>query len=153
MASPNPSPFATTAGEAPAAVSSIEIRATPDAVWRALTDPALTLQYHGAVFESDWTPGSAFRTIRDGKVDVDGEILEVDPPRRLVHTFRAHWSDATLADPVSRVTWEIKELAPGLCRVTLIHDRLTEGSSTAPIVARGGPRILQGLKALLESGA
>jgi uncharacterized protein YndB with AHSA1/START domain len=137
---------------APAAVSTIYIRATPEAIWRALTDPALTARYHGAAFESDWKPGSPLRTLRDGRIDVEGEILEVDPPRRLVHTFRAHWSEATMADPVSRVTWEIEPTAPGICRVTLVHDRLVEGSATARAVTRGGPRILSGIKSLLETG-
>ena len=144
---------ATTTIAAPAAVSTIYIRATPDTIWRALTEPALTLRYHGAAFETDWRSGAAFRTVRDGKTDVEGEILEVDPPRRLVHTFRAHWSEATLADPVSRVTWEIDEVSPGVCRVTLLHDRLVEGSATARIVTSGGPKILSGLKTLLETGA
>lgn len=136
---------------APAAVSTIYIRASPETIWRALTDPALTVRYHGAAFETDWAPGSPFRTIRDGQVDVEGEILEVDPPRRLVHTFRAHWSEATMADPVSRVTWEIEPTAPGICRVTLVHDQLVAGSATARAVTQGGPRILSGLKSLLET--
>jgi uncharacterized protein YndB with AHSA1/START domain len=136
---------------APAAVSRIDIRATPEAIWRALTDPALTVRYHGGAFESDWVPGSPFRSVVDGRTDVEGELLEVDPPRRLVHTFRARWSEATMADPVSRVTWEIEPTGPGVCRVTLIHDDLVEGSATARIVARGGPRILASLKSLLET--
>ena len=97
-------------------------------------------------------PGSPFRTVRDGQTDVEGEILEADPPRRLVHTFRAHWNEAVLADPVSRVTWEIEPAGSGVCRVTLIHDQLVSGSATARIVTSGGPKIVSGLKTLLETG-
>ena len=147
----NPSAPGTTAA-APAAVSVIYIRATAEAIWRALTDPELTVRYHGGAFETDWRSGSRFRTIRDGRPDVEGEILEVAPPRRLVHTFHALWSESTISDPVSRVTWEIEEAAPGVCRVTLVHDQLIDSSATARIVARAGPRILSGLKTLLETG-
>ena len=141
-----------TTATAPAAVSTIYIRATPEVIWRALTDPELTMRYHGALFETDWAPGSAFRTYRDGTLDVEGVIVEVDPPHRLVHTFHARWNADTEADPPSRVTWEIEETRPGICRVTIIHDRLVAGSATARIVTRGGPKILSGLKTLLETG-
>lgn len=137
---------------APAAVSTIYIRAPAERIWHALVDPALTVLYHGAAFETDWLPGSPLRTIRDGQPDVEGELLEVDPPRRLVHTFRALWTEASRSDPPSRVTWEIEEAAPGVCRVTLVHDQLVQGSATARAVTAGGPRILSGLKTLLETG-
>lgn len=137
---------------APAAVSTIYIRATPEAIWHALTDPGLTARYHGAAFETDWATGSPYRTYRDGRLDVEGTIVEVDPPRRLVQTFRALWSEETAAEPPSRVTWEIEETKPGICRVTLVHDRLVAGSATARIVTRGGPMIVSGLKTLLETG-
>jgi uncharacterized protein YndB with AHSA1/START domain len=78
-----------------------------------------------------------------------GEILEVDPPRRLVQSYTAMWSEAVKSEGASRITWEIEQIADS-CRLTLTHDQLREG---APAELYGGhPMVLSGLKTLLETG-
>jgi uncharacterized protein YndB with AHSA1/START domain len=79
----------------------------------------------------------------------EGENLEVDPPRRLVQTFTALWSDEAEAEEASRVTWEIEPVGDS-CRLTVTHDQLREGVS--PEIYGGWPQILSGLKTLLETG-
>jgi len=79
----------------------------------------------------------------------EGEIVEVDPPRRLVQTFTALWSDDVKAEGTSRVTWEIEPIEDS-CRVTVIHDQLREGANDQ--LYGGWPMILSGLKTWLETG-
>jgi uncharacterized protein YndB with AHSA1/START domain/DNA-binding transcriptional ArsR family regulator len=141
-----------TTAPAPAVVSSIYIRATPETVWRALTEPALVARYHGAAIETDWAVGSPWRQRRGDKVLTEGQIVEADPPRRLVQTFHAVWDEAVSADPESRVTWEIEPAMPGVTKVTLIHDELIADSATFAEVSKAGSLILSGLKSLLETG-
>jgi uncharacterized protein YndB with AHSA1/START domain len=78
-----------------------------------------------------------------------GENLEVDPPRRLVQSFTALWSDEVKAEGASRVTWEIEPVGDS-CRLTVIHDELREGAHAE--LYGGWPQILSGLKTLLETG-
>lgn len=138
---------------APAFVSSIYIRATPEAIWRALTETDVTVRYYyGNAIESDWRPGSAYRMTLDGDLQIEGEIVEIDPPRRLVQSWHGVWDEGMAADAPSRVTWEIEETEPGICRVTLLHDGLVAGSSTLEQVSGGWPYILSGMKTLLETG-
>ncbi len=79
----------------------------------------------------------------------DGEVLEADPPRRLVHTMRALWSDDVKAEGFSRVTWEIERVGDS-CRLVLTHDEL--GDAANPEIYGGWPMILSGLKTWLETG-
>ncbi len=79
----------------------------------------------------------------------DGEVLEVDPPRRLVQTFRALWSDEVKAEGYSRVTWEIEPVGDSCC-LTVTHDQLREGANAE--LFGGWPMVLSGLKTLLETG-
>ena len=79
----------------------------------------------------------------------EGEILEVDPPRRLVHTMIAHFSPEAEAEGTSRVTWEIEQISDS-CRLTLTHDQMREGANDQ--LYGGWPMILSGLKTWLESG-
>jgi uncharacterized protein YndB with AHSA1/START domain len=79
----------------------------------------------------------------------DGENIEVEPPRRLVQTFRALWSDEVKAEGHSRVTWEIEPIGDS-CRLTVTHDQLRDGANEQ--LYGGWPMILSGLKTLLETG-
>jgi uncharacterized protein YndB with AHSA1/START domain len=88
----------------------------------------------------------------DGDLQIEGEIVEIDPPRRLVQSWHGVWDEGMAADAPSRVTWEIEETEPGICRVTLLHDGLVAGSSTLERVSGGWPYILSGMKTLLETG-
>src|SRR4029077_9772414 len=77
------------------------------------------------------------------------ENIEVDPPRRLVQSFRALWSDEVKSEGTSRVTWEIEQIADS-CRLVVTHDQLREGANDQ--IYGGWPMILSGLKTWLESG-
>ena len=79
----------------------------------------------------------------------EGEILEVDPPRKLAHTLHALWSDDVAAEGFSRVTWEIEQVADS-CRLVVTHDQLREGANDQ--LYGGWPMILSGLKTWLETG-
>jgi uncharacterized protein YndB with AHSA1/START domain len=133
-------------------VYEIYIRTTPERLWGAITDPEIRAKYNfGAGAKSDWTPGSRIEMAApnaDGLLG-DGEVLEVDPPRRLVHTMRALWGDDVKGEGFSRVTWEIEPVGDS-CRLLLTHDQLREGANEQ--LYGGWPMILSGLKTWLETG-
>jgi uncharacterized protein YndB with AHSA1/START domain/DNA-binding transcriptional ArsR family regulator len=138
-------------GEGAMAVFEIYIKTTPERLWEAITDPGLRSRYSfGVETHSDWTPGSDYKAAVPGVIDIAaGENLEVDPPRRLVQSFNALWSDDVKAAGTSRVTWEIVPVGDS-CQLTVIHDRLPEDAN--PELYGGWPMILSGLKTLLETG-
>jgi uncharacterized protein YndB with AHSA1/START domain len=133
-------------------VFEIYIKTSPDRLWEAITDPDLRAKYNfGAQVRSDWTPGSRYEMgTPDGVLLGEGEILEVDEPRRLVHTMTALWDDNVKAEGSSRVTWEIEPIGDDSCRLTVTHDQLREGANDQ--LFGGWPMILSGLKTLLETG-
>lgn len=134
-------------------VFEIYIRTTPEFLWAAITDPETRTRYQfGATVTSDWEVDSSYvLSHRDAdRPLVDGLNLEVDPPRRLVQTFHAHWSDAADAAGTSRVTWEIEPIADS-CRLTVVHDQLP--ADAAPDLYGGWPMVLSGLKTWLETGS
>jgi uncharacterized protein YndB with AHSA1/START domain len=133
-------------------VFEIYVKTTAERLWAAITDPELRAKYNfGASVASDWLPGSTLTmSARGGTLLLgDGEVLQADPPRRLVHTMRARWSEDVEREGVSRVTWEIEPIADS-CRLTLTHDELREGAHEE--LYGGWPMILSGLKTLLETG-
>ncbi len=133
-------------------VFEIYIKTTPDRLWQAIVDPELRAKYSfGLGVYSDWKPGSSYeaRSPKAPMAIVEGENVEVDPPRKLVQTFRALWSDAVKSEGNTRVTWEIEPVADS-CRLTVIHDQLRENAK--PEMYGGWPMILSGLKTLLETG-
>jgi uncharacterized protein YndB with AHSA1/START domain len=133
-------------------VFEIYIRTTPERLWEAITDPDIRARYHfGARIESDWTEGSPYRVDHAGANGsiIDGENLEVDPPRRLVQSWNALWGEDAKREATSRVTWQIEPVGDS-CRLIVTHDQLSE---TAPEELYGGwPMILSGLKTWLETG-
>jgi len=133
-------------------VFEIYIKTTPDRLWQAITDPDIRAKYNfGAGVRSDWTPGSRLEMGAPNAPGLlgDGEVLEVDPPRRLVHTMTALWGDDVKAEGASRVTWDIEPVGDS-CRLTLTHDQLREGANDQ--LYGGWPMILSGLKTWLETG-
>jgi len=88
----------------------------------------------------------------EGELQIEGQIVEANAPRRLVQTFHAVWDPEIAADAPTHVTWEIEDAMPGVCKLTVIHDDLVAGSSTLQQVSGGWPFILSGLKTLLETG-
>jgi uncharacterized protein YndB with AHSA1/START domain/DNA-binding transcriptional ArsR family regulator len=137
---------------APRHVYEIYIKTTPERLWRAITDPADTqLYYYGTRVESDWEPGSRLVYYDGDEVSLDCKILEVDAPRRLVHTFTMVYDPEMAAERPSRVSWVIEKVGE-VCRLTLIHDDFDGESRTYHEVEHGWAEILSGLKTLLETG-
>jgi uncharacterized protein YndB with AHSA1/START domain/DNA-binding transcriptional ArsR family regulator len=128
----------------------IYIKTTPERLWHAITDPVARAKYNfGVLVTSDWTKGSHFEGKGGGRTILEGENLEVDPPRRLVQSFRALWGEDVKQEGTSRVTWEIVPVADS-CLLKVTHDQLREGANDQ--VYGGWPMILSGLKTLLETG-
>jgi uncharacterized protein YndB with AHSA1/START domain len=133
-------------------VFEIYIKTTPQRLWDAITDGEMRKKYtFGVGVTSDWTEGSGYTAGVPGGVDISaGENLEVDPPRRLVQSFNALWSDDVKAEETSRVTWEITPVGDDSVALTVTHDQLREGANSE--IYGGWPQILSGLKTLLETG-
>jgi uncharacterized protein YndB with AHSA1/START domain len=133
-------------------VFEIYIRTTPERLWHAITDPEVRKKYNfGAAVHSTWEVGARIDMKADGApVPLgEGEVLEVDPPRRLVHTLIALWGEDVKAEGATRVTWEIEQVQDS-CRLTVVHDQLREGANDQ--LYGGWPMILSGLKTWLETG-
>jgi len=133
-------------------VFEIYIKTTPERLWEAITDSEMRARYSfGVGIQTDWKPGSRWQGVTPkapGPIS-HGEVLEVDPPRRLVQSFQALWSEDVEREGTSRVTWEIEPVADS-CRLTVIHDQLPEHVNDE--IFGGWPMILSGLKTLLETG-
>jgi uncharacterized protein YndB with AHSA1/START domain len=133
-------------------VFEIYIKTTPERLWEAITDSEMRRKYNfGVGVSSDWTAGSRYEGVHataPGPL-LEGENLEVDPPRRLVQSFNALWSDDVRNEGTSRVTWEIEAVGDS-CRLLVTHDQMREGAH--PEIYGGWPQILSGLKTLLETG-
>jgi uncharacterized protein YndB with AHSA1/START domain len=131
-------------------VFEIYIKTTPERLWKAITDPEMRRKYtFGVVVTSDWTPGSRYQGTGGGKPIMEGENLEVDPPRRLVQSYRALWGDDVKSEGTSRVTWEIEPVGDS-CLLKVTHDQLREDANSQ--LYGGWPMVLSGLKTLLETG-
>jgi uncharacterized protein YndB with AHSA1/START domain len=133
-------------------VFEIYIKTTPERLWEAITDPEMRSKYtFGCRVISDWKPGSRYEQSHPSNPGLlgEGEILEVDPPRRLVQSMRALWSEDVRSEGTSRVTWEIEPVGDS-CRLTVTHDQLRDGANGQ--LYGGWPMILSGLKTWLETG-
>src|SRR5438128_2330552 len=133
-------------------VFEIYIKTTPERLWQAITDVEMRSKYNfGSRLSSDWTPGSRYEMGHPAAPGLLGEgvNLEVDPPRRLVQSMVALWSEDVKNEGTSRVTWEIEPVGDS-CRLTVTHDELREGANDE--LYGGWPMILSGLKTFLETG-
>jgi len=144
------------------------IKATPEATWQAITSPEWNGRYgYGVPSEYELRPGGAFRARSSGEmaehgapeVLLRGEVLEVDPPRRLVQTWHPLFSPEIEAEGPKRLTWEIDEGPAGICRLTVTHEldgaplTAEQVSGAHPEAGGGWSWILSDLKTLLETGA
>jgi DNA-binding transcriptional ArsR family regulator/uncharacterized protein YndB with AHSA1/START domain len=152
------------------------IHATPEKVWKGLTDPAFTKQYWrhptagGVEMQTDWKKGSTYDVTYEesGLVVSHPEqvILESDPYRRLAytwHTFTPEWADAhgidraTAAEwgdePRSRVAFDIEDGGNGVVKLTVVHDGFAPGSAVLQGVSGGWPAVISALKTLVETGS
>ncbi|GAA1233262.1 SRPBCC family protein [Kitasatospora nipponensis] len=133
-------------------VYELYISTTPERLWEAITDPGIRSRYtFGARVNSDWTVGSRYELTAPGGIGLlgEGENLEVEPPRRLVQSMVALWSEQVKSEGNSRVTWEIEPVADS-CRLVVTHDHLREHANAE--LYGGWPMILSGLKTWLETG-
>ncbi|MGB3540405.1 MAG: SRPBCC family protein [Mesorhizobium sp.] len=128
------------------------IRTTREKLWEALTNPEFNRQYWmGAHQESDWKAGSPWKImLADGRIADSGEVLEIEPMKRVVLKWRNEFMPELKAEGFSRCTYAIEE-TDGVMKLTVTHE-----ADAAPkligAVSRGWPQILSGLKSLLETG-
>jgi uncharacterized protein YndB with AHSA1/START domain len=153
----------------------VYIKASPQAVWDAITQPEFTERFgYGGRAEYDLRPGGSYRTLsteeikQAGKamgfetpdVMVDGEVMEADPPRKLVQTWRMLMDPSLAAEGFTRLTYEIDESQGGVTRLTIVHElegapmlaALVRGDREAEGAGGGWNWVLSGLKTLLETG-
>ena len=137
----------------PRHIYEVYIRTSPEKLWDAITSPAFTRQYfYGTAVESDWKKGSKVtHRQQDGKPALEGEVLEIERPHRLVTTFAAVHNPEAKNDRPSRVTWEITKLGD-VCKLVLTHDDFDAETATYKTVGTGWNPVLSGLKTLLETG-
>jgi len=139
----------------PKHVYEVYIRTTPQKLWDAITRPEFTRQYfYGTSVKSNWAVGSRLEHLdAQEKPALEGTILEVDPPRRLVTTFasRRGKGGAAQNDRPSRVAWEIEPRGE-VCKLTLVHDDFDGETDTYKSAGTGWNPVLSGLKTLLETG-
>jgi uncharacterized protein YndB with AHSA1/START domain len=147
----------------------VYIRATPEAVWEAITTPEWSRRYgYGGTVEYDLRAGGAFRALASDEMRahgapelvIDGEVLEADPPRKLVQTWRMLMDDEMAAEGFTRLTYEIEPGKDGVTRLTLVHD--LERAPRLAVLLSGGMEdagagggwswVLSDLKTLLETG-
>lgn len=156
----------------------VYIKASPEAIWEAITDPAWTNRYgYTGYLHADLRPGGAMRVVPNDEfkagaeaqgfpcpdVLVDGEILEADPPKRLVMTWRFHMVPAMAEEGFTRVSYDIAVIDGGFCRLTLTHEldgapmiaHMVSGADEDAGQGGGGgwAWVLSDLKSLLETGA
>jgi uncharacterized protein YndB with AHSA1/START domain len=147
----------------------VYIKATPQAIWDAITKPEWTQKFgYGGSAEYDLRPGGVYRGLASAEivaqggpeVAVDGEVIEADPPHRLVQTWRMLMDPGLAAEGFTRLTYDIDEIKGGVTALTVTHD-LTNAPMNAVLLAGGRVNegagggwnyVLSGLKTLLETG-
>jgi uncharacterized protein YndB with AHSA1/START domain len=127
------------------------IKATPEQIWEAITNPEFTQKYFFAS-RVEFADGRRRSFGPGGELWGDEAILEEDPPRKLVHEWRALYDPELAAEETSRVTWEIEGGEDGVSLLTVVHDELEGAPKTAASVSGGWTRVLSGLKTVLETG-
>jgi uncharacterized protein YndB with AHSA1/START domain len=145
------------------------IRATPQAIWDAITKPEWTDRYgYTGLADYDLRPGGSFRVVAGEEMEshgytgpmVDGEVIEADPPRKLVQTWRLLMDPQLEAEGFTRLTYEIEDTGDGVARLTVTHDledapglaTMVRGSLEDTGAGGGWGWILSDLKSLLETG-
>jgi uncharacterized protein YndB with AHSA1/START domain len=147
----------------------VYIKASPEAIWDAITNPEWNARYgYPGRSEYDLRPGGAFRAVAPPdaqamgmpEVVADGEVVEADPPRRLVQTWRFLY-EPLMSEGFTRVIWEIAEDDGGVSQLTVTHElenapmTAAQVASTARMHEGGGgwAMILSDLKTLVETGS
>ena len=143
--------YTVVAGRGTMTAFEIYIKTTPERLWEAITDGELRQEVQLRRRDRFRVDAGVRVPLRvPGVVEIaSGENVEVDPPRRLVQTFTARWSEEVEREGTSRVTWEIEPVGDS-CRLAVTHDQLEAGANSE--LWGGWPMILSGLKTLLETG-
>jgi uncharacterized protein YndB with AHSA1/START domain len=129
------------------------IRTTPEKLWTALTDPHFIRQYwFGMTIDCAWRKGAPWKmSYPDGRVTDTGEILEIDPPRRMVIRWQHEMRPEIKAEGPGRCTLELEPVT-GAVKLTITHEIERPDSKLISAVSGGWPQILSNLKSLLETG-
>lgn len=141
----------------PRNINRIAIKATLEQVWQALTDPAKTSKYwFNCSIRSTWEVGSSFELWNpEGKKQAEGLILAMEPPHKLVMSWKLHAFPETSIEAPSRITWEINPHPEfnSVTILTVVHDEFEQAQNTARIMDINAlPIVLSGMKTLLETG-
>jgi uncharacterized protein YndB with AHSA1/START domain len=160
----------TTMTETATQVYRVYIRTTPERIWDAITKPEWSARYgYGGTIDVDLRPGGSFtaytsqemRDVGAPDVAIDGEVIEADPPHKLVLSWRMVMDEGLAAEGFTRLTYEIEQLEEGVCKLTLVHEldgaprlaRLLRGDFESEGAGGGWAWVLSDLKSLLETGA
>ena len=129
------------------------IRTTPEKLWRALIEPEFTRQFWmDTVQESEWKPGTSWRLLKpDGSAANSGEVVEIEPHRKLVLTWMKHMFPEMTAEGYSRLTYALEPFGDSV-KLTVTHEMDKSESKLIKAVSNGWPMILASLKSLLETG-
>jgi uncharacterized protein YndB with AHSA1/START domain len=157
----------TTMTETSTQLYQVWIKATPEAIWDAITQPEWTKKYgYPGHTEYELRAGGAFKALAGEEmvamgapaIIVDGEVVEADAPRKLVQTWRFLWDPELVAEGFTRVTWEIDADEAGICKLTVTHElegaplTAAQVAGEVPDAGGGWSYILSDLKTLLEIG-
>jgi uncharacterized protein YndB with AHSA1/START domain len=127
------------------------IETSTEKLWQALIDGDFTERYwFGHRVASDWQPGSAYGFTKQGKTTIEGNVLSLDPPKRLVYSWNP-CSPETKGERVSRVTFDLEPRGK-VVKLTVTHDNLDPAGNTLRGISGGWPMVLASLKSLLETG-
>jgi uncharacterized protein YndB with AHSA1/START domain len=129
------------------------IRTTAEKLWQALTEPEFTRQYWcNTTQESEWKPEASWRIVTpDGRTADSGEIIAVEPQKRMVFTWRHELDDDLRAEGYSRLTYDLEQNGETV-KLTVTHEMGMSESELIKAVSTGWPPILSSLKSLLETG-
>jgi uncharacterized protein YndB with AHSA1/START domain len=130
------------------------IRTTPEKLWQALIDPEFTRKYwFDAWQESEWKAGASWRLMSpEGRVMDAGEVVDIEPHRRLVLSWRHEFKPELRDEGYSRLTY-LLEAQGDTVKLTVLHEIDVPSSKFIEAVSNGWPQILASLKSLLETGA
>jgi uncharacterized protein YndB with AHSA1/START domain len=131
------------------------IRTSPERLWSALTDAAFMKEYwFGNHCDSRWTAGASWKNVSgDGRVLDVGEIVEADPPRRLVIRWRNQAKPELEAEGDSLCTMELAPSGSGAVKLSITHTIERDPSQLIAAVSGGWPKVISNLKSLLETGS
>ena len=129
------------------------IRTTPEKLWQALTDPEFTRRYFFETWQDcEWKAGASWRmVVPNGQATDSGQVLEIDPPRRLVLSWRNEFRPELHEEGYSRCTFELEPKGSSV-KLTIVHEIDRPDSKLVQAISNGWPHILSSLKSLLETG-